>query len=229
MLTINDIIKLELTKEDVFSCINKTQQNNFIDNLRYRHINVQFDCKLRGYIGEIAINKWFTQYGIELEKTNYLNDGDNIDIDFLVKGKSVELKTSLTPDIDENLNNVILRRDIKLIKRGNETIEQLRGDIHMQIYYTQKRQKKDSWLKLQNININSDDHEYLFNAFLANRYMETTFFIAWIDKPSLIAHINSLPDNQKYWSFPNSQRLFWNCKLQISRKPLELISYINDL
>ena len=49
-----EIVKLNLTKDDVIAAIAKSKEHNFIDNLRDRHINVQFDSKLRGYIGEIA-------------------------------------------------------------------------------------------------------------------------------------------------------------------------------
>lgn len=102
MLTINDVITINLSKDEILSCINKTKQHSFVDNLRYRHANVQFDCKLRGYIGEYAIEKWFIENGIDLETTNYIEDGGNIDIDFLIKGKNIELKTSLIPDADAN-------------------------------------------------------------------------------------------------------------------------------
>lgn len=52
-----DILKIVLTKEEIITAIAKAKEQNFIDNLRDRHINVQFDSKLRGYIGEIALKK----------------------------------------------------------------------------------------------------------------------------------------------------------------------------
>jgi len=228
MITINDALQIMLTKEEVISCLKKTRQRNFIDNLRIRHANVQFDCKLRGYVGELAIRKWFMQKGIALDATNYLEDGNNMDIDFLAKGKNIELKTSLIPDSDGDLSNVIAKRDIKLIKRGADNIEQLRGDIHLQIYYNQRTTKKDNWLKSQTIDLLGDD-EYLYNSFQAKCYLNSIFFVAWIDKPSLVKKINSLPVNQRCWSFRNSQRLFWNCKLHQSKKPVEIINYLNSL
>jgi len=54
-----EILNINLTKEDVIQAITKAKEEIFIDNLRDRHINVQFDSKLRGYIGEIALKKWF--------------------------------------------------------------------------------------------------------------------------------------------------------------------------
>ncbi len=50
-----DILKLELIKDDVVAAIARAKEHNFIDNLRDRHNNVQFDSKLLGYIGEIAL------------------------------------------------------------------------------------------------------------------------------------------------------------------------------
>jgi hypothetical protein len=229
MVTINDAVQIELTKEEVLSCLEKTKQNHFIDNLRNRHKNVQFDCKLRGYVGEVAIKKWFEQNGVALEATACLEDGDNIDIDFLVKGKNIELKTSLIPDNDGNLSTVIERRDIKLIKRrGNARIEDLRGDVHMQIYYTQKTRQRDKWLKSQTIDFNGTD-EYLYDAFQAQNYLNSTFFVAWIDKPTLVQKINSMPVNGRCWSFRDSQRYFWKCKLNQSKKPIDIIEYLKSL
>ena len=59
-MNINDIIKLQVSKEDVLEAIQKAKWHSFIDNLRDRHINIQFDSKLRGYIGEIALKNWFS-------------------------------------------------------------------------------------------------------------------------------------------------------------------------
>jgi len=225
MVTINDIVQIELSKNEVLSCLGKTRQNRFIDNLRYRPRSVQFDCKLRGYVGEVAIKNWFEQHGIIVDATDYLEDGDSIDIDFLVKGKNIELKTSLIPDYDGNLTNVIANRDIKLIRRGAVSIEQLQGDVHLQIYYTPKRLERDNWLKSRRFDLSGTDEE-LYHAFQANNY-QTAFFVAWMDKPALIQKINSLPTDKRTWGY--ALRDFWNCKLYQSKKPLELIDYLNSL
>ncbi len=229
MITINDVIKLSLTKEEIKQCLRKTQSINFLDNLRRRHPNVQFDCKLRGYIGEIAIKRWFANNGIEIEATDYLPDGDSIDIDFIIAGTNIELKTSLIPDKDNDLDDVIQNRDIKLIRRNGHSIEELKGDVHMQIYYQQKTKLKDEWLSLQNVDLNSTDLEYLYKALKADAYLTTTFFVAWIDKPTLIKYIYSLPPNSRCWSFGGSMRQFWRCPLKESRKPIELIQYFKSL
>ena len=61
------------------------KEQNFIDNLRDRHVNVQFDSKLRGYIGEIALKKWFLENNIKITTTNYFEEDIGIDVDFEYK------------------------------------------------------------------------------------------------------------------------------------------------
>ena len=80
MVTTQDFINVKLTKDEVLSCLKKAKENTFLDNLRYRHPNVQFDCKVRGYVGELAIKKWFESNSIEIEATDYLADGDSISV-----------------------------------------------------------------------------------------------------------------------------------------------------
>lgn len=232
MITINDTVKIDLTEEEVKNIITLVVDKiniSKMDNLRSRHKNIQFDCLLRGYVGEYCIIKWLKTYDINFETTNYIQDDENIDIDFLYKEKNLELKTSLVPDVDVTIDNAINRRDIKLIRRGNTKIEDLRGDLHLQIYYSQRRKAKDDWLKSQNINLESKDINYLYDAFNARAYKTTTFFVAWIDKETLVSNINALPEKDRYWSFAGSQRYFWNCKIQDSRKPIELINYLRNL
>jgi len=227
-----DIIKIELSEDEVKNILRTVIEKLDIakmDNLRYRHKNIQFDCLLRGYVGEYCIIKWLKEYDINFETTNYIEDDENIDIDFLYKEKNLELKTSLVPDVDGIIENAVNKRDIKLIRRGNSRIEDLRGDIHLQIYYSQKRKAKDEWLKQQTIDLNSKDIDYLYNSFNARAYKSTTFFVAWIDKETLVKKINALPENQRYWSFQGSQRYFWNCKIQESKKPMDLITYLKSL
>lgn len=229
MVSVEDIINLQLSKEEIIECIRKTQSVVFLDNLRKRHPNVQFDCKLRGYIGELAIKKWFLDNGIEIEATDYLPDGDSIDIDFIVAGSNIELKTSLIPDVDINIEGVLDKRDIKLIRRNGQSIEELKGDIHMQIYYQQKTKAKDKWLSEQEVDLYSSDMDYLYSSLKAYAYLSTTFFVAWIDKNTIVERINSLPVYKRCWSFPKSLREFWVCPLKSSNKPRELINYFNEL
>ena len=62
----NEIIKLNLSKKDVINALAKAKEQDFIDNLREGHVYIQFDSKLRGYVGEIALKKWFLENGIEI-------------------------------------------------------------------------------------------------------------------------------------------------------------------
>lgn len=222
----NQILKISITEEEVKSAILLSQSNLFRDNLRLRHPNVSFDSKIRGYVGEIGLKKWFTQNNITILTQNYIDDGLSIDIDFEYKGKDIELKTSLIPDIDENLLTVFNRRDIKIIKKEPE-IEKLKGDIHIQIYFEHQTKKKDSWLRNQNIDLESTNIDYLYDSILGKSYLEKTFLFSWIDKETLIKRINSLPIHKRTWSF--GMRNFWVCPLKDSFPPQELITYLNHL
>ena len=220
MITENDIIQIVLTKQEVLECIGKAINEKYLDNLRDRSPNVQFDCKLRGSVGELAMRKWLTSNGISIQATNIMRDGYNIDIDFLIAGKNLELKTSLIPDRDRTLRNVINKRDIKIIRRSDQSIEQLKGDVHLQIYFKQRTKAKDDWLNKQKINLKSKDLEYLYSAFRADAYLNTTYFVAWIDKETLVKKINSIKEDRlRYWSFNGSLRQFWKCSLKDDCKP----------
>ncbi|MFN0082477.1 MAG: hypothetical protein ACKVOM_08150, partial [Ferruginibacter sp.] len=67
MITKNDSICISLTDQEIKQVMEKALTQLFIskrDNLRNRHPNIQYDCILRGYIGEFAITKWMQQAGI---------------------------------------------------------------------------------------------------------------------------------------------------------------------
>jgi hypothetical protein len=231
LVTAKDIIHLPLSETEIKACIKKAIENLSIssrDNLRNRHPNIQFDCMLRGYIGEFAFHKWLNQYELKVEATNLRLVGDSIDIDFLYKGRSLELKTSLIPDADKNIATAIAKRDIKLIKREN-SIDNFRGDIHLQVFYAQKRKAKDTWLKTADINLNTNDVDYLYKALLAKAYINSTYFVGWIDKNTLVDSIKKLNENQREWTFKGSLRKFWNCKISNSNKPEELIAFLKAI
>jgi len=222
----SEIIKLSITEADIKNAIRKAKENFFIDNLRHRHPNVAFDSKLRGYIGEIALKKWLLKNDIYIETTNIMDDGSGMDIDFKYKDLDIELKTSLIPDIDGNLETVFQKRDIKLIKR-EKRIEDLKGDIHIQIYYMHLRKKKDEWLKSQQIDLVSDNIDYFYEALSAKRYLNETILFCWIDKDTLVKRINKLPENKRTWGY--AQRYFWVCPLRDSFPPDKLIDYLLNI
>jgi hypothetical protein len=228
LITKKDIICLPLADEEIKWVMQRAREQFAIanrDNLRNRHINVQYDCILRGYIGEYAMRKWLEENDIILTATNFRNNDDNIDVDFLYKGKNIELKTSLVPDADITIDKSISVRDIKLIKR-EDNIKNFRGDIHLQIYFNQKRKAKDDWLQAQVINIEEENIDVLFEKLLCRCYRDTIYFVGWIDKASLIEKINALPPIRQTWTFANAKRNFWNCKISESKKPFELTQYL---
>jgi hypothetical protein len=231
LITKQDIICIPLADEEIKWVMQRAKEHFAIanrDNLRNRHINVQYDCILRGYIGEYAMRKLLEENDIILSATNFKNDDDNIDIDFLYKGKNIELKTSLVPDGDVTIEKSISFRDIKLIKREDK-IEDLRGDMHLQIYFDQKRKAKDDWLQAQEINIINENIDVLFEKLLCRCYRNTVYFVGWIDKVSLVEKINALPPIRQTWTFANAKRDFWVCKIVDSKKSTELSNFLSSL
>lgn len=231
LITKEDIICIPLTDDEIKTVMEKARKQLFIstvDNLRTRNANIQYDCIMRGYIGEYAITKWLAQHGINFDKTNYLNEEENIDIDFLYKEKNIELKTSLIPDVDVTIEKSISCRDIKLIKR-EENIENLRGDIHLQIFFDQRRKAKDEWLASKIIDIEHVEINELFDRLLARAYRNKTYFVGWIDKSTFVSKITSLPEAERTWTFKNAKRHFWNCKIAECNKPVSLPAYLKTL
>lgn len=231
MVTTSDLIKLPITKLDVIDALNKALSQTFTDNLRSRPKTVQLDCKIRGYLGEIALKNWFTNNGIHFSQTNYLVDGSELDIDLAYEVNEItynlETKTSLVPDNYKTLSNSIERCDIKLIKRATR-IEDLEGDMHLQIYFNFLRKERDTWLTSQSPNWNNISDIYA--TLQLDKYIENTYFVGWIDKPTLIIQINSLPVKYRTWTFPGSQKYFWACNIKNKAKcPIEIISYVKSL
>jgi len=258
MITKKDIIKLTVSEADIKNNIKKALVEIFNkrDNLRKRDANIQFDCLLRGYIGEKALINWFNSYGIEFDEINYMQDNNGeIDIDLLFTynatfSKNIEIKTSLLPDnymrginkkdIESKIEKCIDNFDIKLIRRNNESIEDLKGDIHLQVYFGNMRKAKDEFLKNLKINLQitnkkiNDSFEILINKIyestLSDLYKERTYFVGWIDKESLIQQINQKPSKQQIWTFSESKREFWTCKIATeAKKPILLIDYLKRL
>lgn len=204
------IVHIPLSKEEILTALHTALQQNFIDNLRNRHPNVALDSKLRGYVGEIAFKIWAKSHNIEFKESNIKDYSSGMDIDFVYevgsKRMDVELKTSLIPDVDQDLLEMMNRRDIKLIRRKGKTIEGLDGDIHVQIAFKQLRLRKDDWLKKQTILFESKLEE-VYEQLAAFRYETDTFLLGWIDKAELIKQINEKPQHLQKWKY--GVREFW--------------------
>ena len=59
MVRLNDFIKLPVTRNEIATALIQAIQSEGvgIDNLRHRARMVTMDCKIRGYIGEIALRR----------------------------------------------------------------------------------------------------------------------------------------------------------------------------
>ena len=231
MNTPENIITLPLTKGNIIHAIIKAKENAFVDNLRNRHPLVQLDSKIRGYMGEKAVRNWFAQYDILFEEAKHSLDSTGMDIDLLYKTEkgayNLEVKTSLVPDRWGHLNACLQKGDIKLIRRGNTGIEELSGDLHLQIYYGMLRKARDRFVENLSEKVAELPPENIFKHLRAGDYINNTFLVAWIDKPSLVELVKS-KKKDKMWRF--GMRTFWKCNLsREARKPREMVDYIKAL
>lgn len=223
------ILHIPLEKAEIVSALELALSQNFIDNLRNRHPLVALDSKLRGYIGELAFQKWAKTNGIEFQDSNVKDSISGMDIDFIYihNGKriNIELKTSLIPDVDQDLQEMMHRRDIKLIRRNNATIEELAGDVHVQLIFKQLRLRKDDWLKKQAVNLDEPVEE-IYHKIAAYRYQSDCFLAGWVDKTTLIEQVNQKAKHLKVWKY--GKRAFWICNLEREAKtPHQLINYLS--
>jgi hypothetical protein len=230
MITMNDIIDFTLAKEEIIENVHKARQKFSVaqrDNLRNRHINIQFDCLLRGYIGEYIISKWFAENNVLIQATNQMMDDENIDIDFMCNDQVIELKTSLIPDADFTIEQVIKKRDIKIIKR-EKNLDELKGDIHMQMYFGQRRKAKDEFLKNQDIDVINADIEELYEVLKLRAYLSHNYLVGWMDKGTLTERLLKQPADKRVWTFIGSKRQFWKCKIADSKVPELLIEKLHE-
>jgi hypothetical protein len=228
-VTQSDFVQLPITKATILNALERARLQNFRDNLRHRPPIVQLDSTIRGYIGEVSLKAWFANHNVAFSEANAMNEAGNMDIDFTFHGKNrdynVEVKTSLVADVDKNWDDVLRKRDIKLIRRGTATIEELSGDLHLQIYFYGHRKKRDNFLKSLNLNLELPSHE-LYDKMELNNYLNKTFFIGWIDKPTLIQQIQA--KSKQTWAF--GKREFWLCNLgKDAKNTLEIIEYLQRI
>lgn len=219
----DQIVRLPVTPQEVKEAIVQARRHRFIDNLRQRHPNVAFDSKLRGYVGEIALARWLLANGIEVDSRNEHRGSYRLDIDFRYRGLSLELKTSLVPDADGTMQRSFQKRDLKLIKRS-EHIEDLEGDVHIQIYFDSLTRRKDEWLRRQQVDLNSNDADYLYEALCGRAYLDRTYLVGWMDKSSMIETIYTLPEDERTWG--HARRKFWKCPLRHAYSPRSLPRFL---
>lgn len=223
----SDIMKINLTLDEIFEAVKQARKEKFIDNLRERNKFVALDSKIRGYMGEIYLKKLFNQEKIKVLKANHIENGFGSDIDIEIKtigGESlkVECKTSLVPDYYKTIKTCISNCDIKIIKRENDFTD-IPVDIHIQIYYNELTNERDKKLSQIPGNIDNYSDEQLIEL-LGLKELDG-YFVAWIDKESLNSYLRSFDENKdRIWSF--GYREFWKCPLYLSKAPIELIQYL---
>lgn len=242
MISSDKLIILDITKDDVMSSIDKAKGMSFSNNLRNRNPTLQFDCKIRGYLGEIGLTKWLQSYNIKCWSNGQLvGDMYSADIDLNIRGiqkdyKS-EIKTSAKPDrwyAEANTDKVLIRNcieqgDIKIFARNNDYHIDLDRDIYIQIYFGVKRQEHDSVINAlyekhpDFLRYNNEDIYQLFHFI---DYMENTYFVGWMDRESIIKKLDATPVNERTWQFEGSYKTFWKCNIKDAYYPITLINYI---
>ncbi len=223
------IIELKIEEKDIELAVEKALESEFIDNLRNRWPFVQLDSKVRGYLWEICLKRRFEMNWIVFEQIDYKPSDDySLDIDFLYKGKIIELKTSLIPEVYVNLRWVIDKADIKIIKRWEERVEDTHWDVHIQIYFNKQRRHRDEYCNSIQWKIDDYNFEELIDIMKFWEYKQA--FIWRIDKPTLCNYINKLIAN---WEKPTWEfwfRKFRRCPLKTVAKPADtIIDYLKSL
>ncbi len=232
----NDIILLNVSREDVLGAINKAKRHHFIDNLRNRHIIVSFDSKVRGYLGEIAIKKWLVENGINRFRSNNINDNMyacDIDLEVLSglnRRYTCEIKTSKIPDYTRNdMQKVINDCDIKIIKRDPGDNINIDRDIYIQIYYGLLTRKHDNFLisryNERKINISSDANT-IYETYEYKRYIDNIYFVAWEEKNNITRRLQNMSIANRVYTI--GKRTFYTCKLRDSIEPIALIDFLKN-
>ena len=208
---------LNIEYDDLIEAIEHAKSIVLIDNLRNRHPFVQFDSKIRGYLGEICFVKWLKENGVDVEEVNNSSEENCEDVDVFVsncfkQNIIIEIKTSLIPDIWATMDNVIQNADIKIIKRESSPLEN-RADFYVQIYFNFLRKERDEFLKSLSGNPLDYSTQELIKIMNLDKLKE--FFVAWMDFNNLNANLSEI--KYKWWSY--GMRKFWKCPLYSSFLP----------
>jgi len=212
-----NIIILTISDEELLQALRQAKNCDYLDNLRDRNPFVKLDSSIRGYLGEICFRRWLIEEGVQITSSNFVPDGQDIDIDLTLSNDNVnniklELKTSLVPDNWKDLKTVFLNGDIKIIKR-EQNFKDIIADFHVQIYYNQYTKKRDKNLE----RIKGLPEDYSEQELIEKMQLKVLkqAVVAWIDKKSLNSYLEK--EEVKEWTFSNSMRWFWKCPLSIAK------------
>lgn len=218
-------ILFEISEQDLIAAVTKAMQIDFVDNLRQRATFVKLDSKIRGCLGEIGMNRFLTENGIDIIGTDTYEKENGEDKDILVRNRYgqfvIEVKTSLIPDKWRTLNEVMKNADIKIIKREND-YHDIKADFHAQIYFNQWRKQRDTYLK----SLFGSPADYSVCQIIDIMKLKELrqVFVAWRSKKDLIAYL----DTQKVKTWHYSYRYFWRCPLAESKEPRLLADAVKE-
>jgi len=206
----------DIRDENLKEALVKALQQNFSDNLRNRNQFVKLDSKIRGYLGEILICEILSNNNISVINTGVSGE-DETDIDIVLandrhRDLKMEVKTSLIPDAWGDLGNVFNKGDIKIIQR-EEDYRDIKSDFHVQIYFNKLTKRRDSFLEGIVGEVEDYNHDQLIDVMKLRELQH--FFVAWIDKNTLIQKLDSREHANRKWRF--SSRTFWSCEIKDSR------------
>jgi len=244
LINISDVIILDIQKEDIYKGIEIVKkefedEKILIDNLRDRNKFVSFDCRIRGYLGELGIKRILDRnnisYTIDSSPKKYKSDID-LTIHGLDKKYMSEIKTSSMPDgwasngVDVFIRDCINKGDIKIFKWENdEEFKSINREIYIQIYFREKTKERDKFtIQLSNDfpDLLSRSIAEIYERFQFQNLIENTFFVAWVDKKSLINRLEQEEKENRYYS-TGDKRQFWKCKIIDSKSPSKFIEYLN--
>ena len=241
MMTINDVYQLPVSE----AVIDKTMRNvvkkyNFTyRSLMYQRTPVELLDNL--YMGDLAKN---ALYDYLVNKcSNSVIDYDEVRTDNFESADpgwdmmvgnlklKVEIKSSIPPNGESHID-IINKRDIKITAshdKGRTWINpnDIESDIHVQIYFYAKsyRNGYDNFETLSNVITN--DYRKVRQIINADKYNKPLFF-GFSTKKLIIAHINSLPQNNRTWTFSWTSRIYWKCPIKTAYNLPTLIKVINE-
>ena len=222
MVTVNDLMQVDIEYEDLKQALSLSLEKSFLDNLRQRNPFVQLDSKVRGFLGEFAIRKLISKNRqLSILETDYVTEESHEDKDIVIENEYssniiLEIKTSLLPDVWRSLDTLLQNADIKIIKR-ERSYRDIRADFHIQIYFHFYRKERDTYLSTLRGSPNDYSIDELIRIMKLEDLRES--FVAWVDKPTLIKNLDD--SYYKTWHF--GYRDFWKCPLQSANPPSEFM------
>lgn len=240
-MTINDVFELPVSQ----AVINKTMQNvvkkyNYTyRSLMYQRTPVELLDNL--YMGDLAKNALY-DYLIkkcnhdvidydEIRTDNFENADPGWDLKVGNLKLKVEIKSSIPPNNESRLD-IINKRDIKVTAshdKGRTWInpKEIESDIHVQIYFYAKSYR-NGYSNFEALsNVISADYSKVRQIINADKYNKPLFF-GFTTKKLIISHLDSLPQNERTWTFSWTHRIYWKCPIKKAYNLPTLVKLINE-